>query len=345
MTRAQHVIANLDCELSWLDLASKDPQLADLGVPEADRSLSAEAAQRIGPLATLLRALCDDDATLWMPFDVDPACMVEVEGLPLPRIERDMEGAPEGALEWGAVRDVEQARIAARCNHRRFAFDLGHIEESRWIASASDLDDGALPTRWVVKAPLSAAGRDRVIGQGPRSAGQRARVAGLIERQGPALLEPWVERSIDFACAGVVDGDETLRWHLNVVDDHGRFDGIGVATDGFTPPPPSHDVAVRVRDALREAGYRGPFGIDAYLSPVEGGAYVVNPLCEINARLTFGSVAHALVDRVRAHIDAEPPVIELWTGRGELPTSGTVLPLVRPTKHSDTTAWLQWESD
>ncbi len=341
---AEHVIANLDCELAWLELASRDPALADLRVPMADRSLSAEAMRRIAPLTTLLRAFCSEDAVLYTPFDVDPACMVEVKGLPMPRIVKGVDGAPADALEWGAVRDVDAARIAARCNHRRFTFDLAksfgaHLEPSRWIESPADLDDD-LPPRWVVKTPLSAAGRDRVIGEGTATEDQRARVEGLIARQGPALLEPWLERVLDISCAGTVGDDDRLRWHLNCMDEAGRFAGIGVSAEDFNLPPFYEDAARRARSALREAGYRGPFGVDGYLIPADDGAFAANPLCEINARLTFGAVAHTLVERVRSHLDDAPDIIDLWTGRGGPPPYALV-PLVVPTQRSDTSAWLQ----
>jgi hypothetical protein len=52
--------------------------------------------------------------------------------------------------------------------------------------------------------------------------------------------------------------------------------------------------ADRVAHALREAGYRGPFGIDAFRWRDAAGAVHLHPLCEINARLTFAHIAHAL---------------------------------------------------
>ena len=79
-----------------------------------------------------------------------------------------------------------------------------------------------------------------------------------------------------------------------------------------------------------------------YVIPLEGSTLAVNPLCEINARLTFGAVAHALIERVLPHLDIETEIVEFWTGRGEPQSSATVLPLVRPTGHSDTAAWLEW---
>ena len=51
------------------------------------------------------------------------------------------------------------------------------------------------------------------------------------------------------------------------------------------------------KDKLAQAGYRGPFGIDAF---VYGTGYdrQLYPLCEINARHTFGHVARALGRRL-----------------------------------------------
>ena len=50
--------------------------------------------------------------------------------------------------------------------------------------------------------------------------------------------------------------------------------------------------------ALRSAGYVGPFGIDAWRYRRDDGAIVLNPLGEINARMTFGLVEWARAERL-----------------------------------------------
>jgi hypothetical protein len=48
-------------------------------------------------------------------------------------------------------------------------------------------------------------------------------------------------------------------------------------------------------------GYQGPFSIDGYRYRCAGDALAVQPLSEINARLTFGFLAHAQAARGGEH--------------------------------------------
>ena len=52
-----------------------------------------------------------------------------------------------------------------------------------------------------------------------------------------------------------------------------------------------------MREALRGAGYHGPFAIDAFAYR-DGAARRFHPVCEINARYSFGWIAHALAARL-----------------------------------------------
>jgi len=58
-----------------------------------------------------------------------------------------------------------------------------------------------------------------------------------------------------------------------------------------------HEVVTTVGAALFAAGYTGPFAIDAFVHRGAGGR-ALHPLCEINARYTFGWIAHALRRRL-----------------------------------------------
>jgi hypothetical protein len=49
-----------------------------------------------------------------------------------------------------------------------------------------------------------------------------------------------------------------------------------------------HARAEAVAAALSQAGYFGPFGIDAYLYRSPSGGVALNPLGELNARYTMG---------------------------------------------------------
>ena len=203
--------------------------------------------------------------------------------------------------------------VVARVAHRGFC--LGLARERGWALPGARLvsDPGELEARlsgaWVVKAPFSAAGRERLVGAGLealRDPGVRRRLEGLFARHGSLLLEPWVERTADFGAAGLVtpEAARLVTVHRQEIGRGGGFRRIlPIGPEG--PPsglaPAERDLletAFRAAaEALRAAGYAGPFGIDAFRWRRPGGGESFHPLCEINPRLTFGLVARALAER------------------------------------------------
>lgn len=215
-------------------------------------------------------------------------------------------------------------RVVARVAHRGFCLELAQergeaLPGARLVADPEEIEGhlaaGPLrragDDRWVVKAPYSAAGRERFVGSGPAALGEpraRRRLERLFEHHGRLVLEPWVERTADFGCAGLVtpEGVRLASVHGQELDRLGRFRGI--------PRPPAAEGAAGLtpgeRDllesafhaagaALRAAGYAGPFGIDAFRWRAPGSGEVFHPLCELNPRLTFGLVARARAERTR----------------------------------------------
>lgn len=253
-------------------------------------------------------------------------------------------------------------RVLHRGFHLRVARELGvALPGAREIRSVEELEEHldqggaeASPTGgWVGKAPWSAAGRSRVIE--PSAAGEtsslpesvltrsaRRRVERLLARHGELLVEPWMDRVADFGCTGVVTGEggevdaATLRCHRLHVDSQGRFQGIELpATPGRHGGRPLREVAQRVAAALRDAGYRGPYGIDAYLHRDRRGREVLHPLGEINARLTFGHVARALAERLAPGV-----AVRLAIGRQPPPEDRAPLSLLLPGGEGSPGAWL-----
>ena len=201
---------------------------------------------------------------------------------------------------WGLVPDPATAR---RCNHRAFAFNLAHangwsLPGARLITSLDELPRDS--HQWIAKAPFSAAGRERVRFTGSE---HRTRLARLLARFGALLVEPWVDRVLDLGCAGLV-GDTVRLFppHRLDIERSGVFRAAVIDDSGATIAHPTFltevvDTAATAGDALRAAGYRGPFSIDAYLWRDEAGAPRLQRLSEINARLTFGLVARAAAER------------------------------------------------
>ena len=268
------ILANLDQEARW----------SGLGIP-------AHVARRISAASALLAALAPagEPVEIFAPAAVDPARLLFAQ--PAMRTGTP----PRFDLAWADP-------SAHAVNDRRFALAVAEqlacgLPGARAIGSIDEL--AGLPGPWVCKAAWSAAGRDRARGTGSEIAGElRARIANLIARAGAVVIEPWLERELDFGVCGTVDraGKVTVHPpHTLHRDARGGCAGIALAEPALEPGERAE--LARVVDgagaALARAGYTGPFGIDAFVYRGEHGR-ALRPLCEINARHTFGHVARAL---------------------------------------------------
>lgn len=173
------------------------------------------------------------------------------------------------------------------------------------VSSIADLDRLLSPSgAWVVKAPLSAAGRSRFICKdgGPLTDSKSRRtVERLFAVHGPLLFEPWMDRVADFGGAALLTSKElrVVGFHRQVVDRKGQF--VGIEIDSEIPERERMEEILRgVAQALRRAGYVGPFGIDAWQYRTPDGGLTFHPLGEINARMTFGLVAWATASLLAA---------------------------------------------
>ena len=215
---------------------------------------------------------------------------------------------------------ASQARAA---NDRRLALAvherLGTLLPGQ--RAVTRIDDLPQAGAWVAKAPWTAAGRDRIHGNGPPTGEQRVYAGRLLQRCGALLVEPWLERTLDLGVTARLDAGRVTASppHTLLCDARGAFLGIDLAE-----PPLAREHRAQLDafvaaagDALATTGYAGPFTVDAFVHP--GGLHA----CEINARHTFGHVARALGARV--------------LGFGPPPPGAHVL--VAPTADDPTTAW------
>jgi hypothetical protein len=263
--------ANLDCEAKWSGLALGKPIL-----------------ERISYYGTLLAVLAPkgEPVELWTPVAIDT--------------KRARLGVPtKFRVGTPAHADLRWADPAAKAaNDRRLAHGAFALPGSFVLASVDT--EHAWPASWVAKAVWSAAGRDRCRGNGPPNTEQRTRLARLLAACGALVVEPWCERVLDAGVLGTVDttGEVTAEApHGVIVDPRGGFLGIEVGA-----PALERAEQVELERAIREAGqrlanagYAGPFGIDAFVHVVDGQRAV--HVCEINARYSFGWIARAFARR------------------------------------------------
>lgn len=291
------LLGNLDCEAGWA------------GVP-----LPETVQRRISLYAALFAACApsggDGDGRerepheLWVPARVDPARLVAHPGW-TPPILRTGE-PPPGAIDlpWadpGAREANDRSRTLA------IAQALGvALPGARVVGSLAELDAhvAGLPNRpWICKARWTAAGRDRARGAGNTVGGElRTRIGRMLEQFGPLVFEPWLDRVADFGVCGEIAGDGAITIaepHRLVTGPRGGFLGIELApAPGRAITEPLHATAhAAATQLVAQTGYRGPFAIDAFLYR-EGDVHHLHPLCELNARYTFGWIARGLARRL-----------------------------------------------
>jgi len=109
-----------------------------------------------------------------------------------------------------------------------------------------------------------------------------------------------MDRVADYGVSALLTHDEmrVVGIHGQRVDRKGQFAGIDLQpalTEGDRDR--LLETVEAVTGALRRAGYVGPFGIDAWSYRREDGTVLLNPLGEINARVTFGLVAWVWAER------------------------------------------------
>ena len=290
------LLGNLDCEARWSGIV----------LPEAVR-------RRISLYATLFAACAPEAGAhdVWVPAPVDPARLLVAPGWTPPRAR--VLGAPSAVdLAWADP-------VARAANDRSRTLAIGQalgvaLPGACVVDSLAALDAqlaGFGDRAWICKARWTAAGRDRARGAGTLAAGElRVRIGRLLERLGPLVLEPWLDRMADFGvCGEITDAGITVAepHHLRC-DPRGGFLGIELGVTDRAIADALQATARAAARPLADTGYRGPFATDAFLYRDPTGRTHLHPLCELNARFTFGWIARALGDRLGVRrLGFDPP--------------------------------------
>jgi hypothetical protein len=283
--------------------------------------------ETVARMAPLLRVFAREGDRLWSPApgpdlesgplrDLSPAGEVLAWcETPTALQHRDGPRLPS-TIDWDApLRDLlwqlptPSPDVVARVHHRAFHLQVAQsigcaLPGARMVESLLELDLALrdAPSSWVLKAPFSASGRSRYIERnGPALSDPKARrtVERLFENHGPLLFEPWMARTEDFGVSALLGPElKIVGIHGQKVDIKGQFAEIDLHPDLSSQDRKLLlETTEAVAENLREAGYVGPFGIDAWRYRA-GAGIVLNPLGEINARMTFGLVAWARRERL-----------------------------------------------
>jgi hypothetical protein len=187
--------------------------------------------------------------------------------------------------------------ILRRVNHRLFAHELGGgLPEQHYFCEREPLEAllRRAQRRWLCKRPLAFAGRGQMRFYGPITDKQWSWLDVSLAQDG-LIVEPLVSPELEVSLHGFIRQSgafELGRACVQAVSERGVFRGLRLAEPGELGAHESESLeqqGVRVAEALRSAGYFGPFGIDGYRYELDGRRGFC-ALGEINARYTMGFV-------------------------------------------------------
>ena len=194
--------------------------------------------------------------------------------------------------------------VLRRVNHRRFAHDLGQaLPVAGFATSANELtallsaplERFSEERCWLIKRPLGYAGRGRrKLRAGELSTADQSWLEASLRTGDGLQVEPWVHRELDCALHGWLGEDGSCVFGqptLQEVDATGAWQSTVVAPGGSIHPGELEQLsqeAHRTADALRAAGYFGPFGLDAFRWRSPDGDLHFQPRSEVNARYSMG---------------------------------------------------------
>ena len=188
-----------------------------------------------------------------------------------------------------------EARVLRRVNHRLFAHQAGGgLPAQRYFTERAPLEDllRRAERPWLLKRPLAFAGRGQQRFYGPISDKQWSWLDVSLARDG-LIVEPLVTPTLEVSLHGFLwqtGRCELGRICVQQVSDRGVFRGVRLALADELDSAESASLFERaesVAGLLHDAGYFGPFGIDAYRYRLAD-SYAFCALSEINARYTMG---------------------------------------------------------
>lgn len=160
-----------------------------------------------------------------------------------------------------------------------------------------------------VKSPYGASGRNIIRFQGGRVTDKQfGRLKSLLKKQGGLIVEPWLERVVDFSVH--FDFKDKLKFQgisRLINDEHGQYSASlfgkyeqglsedvlaflhGQKTGGLTTYYKSF--TSYLEEELKSTAYRGPIGIDTFIYKGLNGSLFFRPVVEVNFRYTMGRVA------------------------------------------------------
>ena len=214
----------------------------------------------------------------------------------------------------GAAQEVGAAWLCTEAEVGKVAFSLAEVRQH--IASIRAGGQHNL----VVKEAIGLAGHNAIRLLEPELLeSQRRWIERTLAKGQPVVIEPWLERELDFSVQFEMGPDRLKRVGYTGLwtDRKGQFQGnwawpgfqhrLGLGLERLFPHLPDignrvcrlyNEVAAALEQELRVARFRGPLGLDALVYRVPGGGCRIKPIVEINPRYTMGRLTLELMSNV-----------------------------------------------
>ena len=281
------------------------------------------AVQFARDCAPFVRYLADNDnVLLFNPYDEHPldlSTMEDVELHPwgwdrLMRRQLRAAGLREALLptdsQLDSLRGLAHRRITipAMEHLRQHCPELPLPATARLLTHIDEVEAFIATQRdCILKSPYSGNGRGNLYAHGEFSPTLRRQCAGVLRRQGALLAEPLYEVVQDFAMEFVTTPQEVRfagyslfrTQHYGYVGNELRSDAdIERILSQWVDLSTLECIQTALKDFIQEAiqpHYHGCVGVDMFVYDSDG--YKLNPMVEINLRMTMGMAAHLLYER------------------------------------------------
>jgi hypothetical protein len=187
--------------------------------------------------------------------------------------------------------------ILKKVNDRSFNASLGQtLPGAAYVVDLASAQKivGRRRIPWLLKRAFGAAGRgQRLVEASGLTDADIAWIEASL-RRGGLQVEPWVEIEREFVVHGFIHQSGAAEIHEPLVqecEEGGAWSSTRQALPGELSANESAQLdqqAFLVAGDLVQAGYFGPFGVDAYRWVKSSGERVLNSRGEINARYTMG---------------------------------------------------------
>lgn len=222
----------------------------------------------------------------------------------------------------GLMPDAEAIERIRLLSHRRSSVIINRRLKDAGIdvSMPVEISDTALLTEYigrhksvVIKSPWSSSGRGVIYSDRMNASVLLRHAEGTIKSQGSVLVEPRLDKIVDFAMLFEISKGNASYVGLSVFEtlSGGNYTGNIIASEQYLSAIIAQYVASSCLERIRQSlgtiltdlidnAYTGICGIDMVVYKDSTNCYRIAPCIELNLRYTMGYVAHCLARNIIA---------------------------------------------